>query len=345
MDGQDDEYYTSYDSYRMAPQCKLLETIYENPKLRTDGLKQFTSVRKYKRFIDFTAGPTATKKWKRSQKARKLASSRLLHAFGASDNCDDLQHSLRSVRNARARMPPSYENRISQQSSESRTGLHGCYKSATVYGRVRETKNGSASHEWQNESHVVPVCAGNFELPETFVVSSTDLIVEEAATVELPLDCRNKKEETLGFYDNMECREHECDENHTGASNSIPWCYALPCTQTKENQAAFCYNSGDRSQVIDCRSGGLCQNSPGEPFNKALPSEGFYAICDRRPLHSWAACQDDDVSDTVVELVAVIETTHSLCDSVVKDSSASANQNSVSCLLNQAIEASNGSVT
>lgn len=346
MDGQDDEYYASYDSYRMAPQCKLLETIYENPKLRTDGLKQFTSVRKYKRFIDFTAGPTATKKWKRSQKARKLASSRLVHAFRASDHCDDLQHSLRSVRNARARMPPPYENRISKESSESRTGPQDRCKTAAASARVCETNNGSASHGWPNESHVVPVCAGNSELPETFVVSSTDLIVEEAATVELPLDCRNGKEETLGIDDNVECRVHEYDENlAAGASTTIPWCYTLPCTQTTENQAAFCYNSGDRSQVIDCRNGGSCEKSPGEPFNKTVPSEGFYTICDRRPLHSWAACHDHDVSDTVVELVAVIETTHSLCDSVVKNSSACANQNSANCLLNQAIEASNANVT
>uniref|UniRef100_A0A224YIK3 Uncharacterized protein n=1 Tax=Rhipicephalus zambeziensis TaxID=60191 RepID=A0A224YIK3_9ACAR len=345
MDGQDDEYYASYDSYRMTPQCKLLETIYENPKLSTNGRKQFTSIRKYKRFIDFTAGPTATKKWKRSQKARKLASSRLTHAFGASNHCDDPQHSLRPVRNARARIPPSYENRsVSQECSEARMRPPNVFKTAVAaaLGRVCETDDGSTRND---EPHVVPACIGNFELPETFVVSSTDLIVEEAATVELPLDCRNKKEDTLGIDFNMDYRVREYDENFSsGDSTSTPWCYALPCPETKEDQAVFCYSSGDPSRAVDCRNGGLWEKSPGETVDETVPSEGFCSVCDRRPLHAWAACQEDDVSNTVLELVAVVEATHSLCDSVGKTSGACAHQNSKSCLLSQAVEASNGNV-
>ncbi|XP_037520419.1 uncharacterized protein LOC119397054 [Rhipicephalus sanguineus] len=348
MDGQDDEYYASYDSYRMTPQCKLLETIYENPKLSTNGRKQFTSIRKYKRFIDFTVGPTATKKWKRSQKARKLASSRLVHAFGTSNHYDDPQHSLRPVRNARARTPPSYENRsISQECSEVRTRPLGVFKTAVAAasGRVCETDDESARHECHDEPRVVPVCTGTFELPETFVVSSTDLIVEEAATVELPLDCRNKKEDTLGIDFNMDCRVHEYDENvSSGESTITSWCYALPCPETEEDQVTVCYSGGDTPQAFDCRNGGFCEKSPGETLDETVPSKGFYTVCDRRPLHAWAACQEDDVSNTVMELVAVVETAHSLCDSVVKSSGACGHQNSESCLLSQAVEPSNGNV-
>lgn len=340
MDGQDDEYYASYDSYRMAPQCKLLETIYEHPKLSTNGRKQFTSVRKYKRFIDFTAGPTATKKWKRSQKARKLASTRLVHAFQASDPCDDPQHSLRPMRNVRARMPPLYESRsFSQGCSEPRTRPQGVFKAAVAAsGRVCETGDGSARHEW-HEPRVVSVCTGNLELPETFVVSSTDLIVEEAATVELPPDCRNK-EETLGIDFNTEYGVHECDKVTSEGSTGTSWCYALPCSETKEDQAAFCYSSDDSSQLTDCRNSGLCEKSSVELFDKTVPSENFYTVCERRPLHAWAACQEDNVSNSLMELAAVVETRHCLCESVVRSSGACVHQNGKSYLLNQAVEAS-----
>lgn len=272
MDAQDDGYYASWNSYRRRPQCKLLETIYEYPKLRMNGRKQFMSVRKYKRFIDFTAGPTASKTWKRSQKARKLASSRLKHAFGASNYGDGPLHSVRRVRNARARTPPLFENRsVSQECSEAWTRPPSFFKTAVAAAleRVGETDDGSARND---EPHVGPACIGNFELPETFVVSNTDLIVEEAATIELPLDCRSEKEDTLGIDFNRDCSVREYDENvSSGDSTITPWCCVLQCPETKEDQAMYCYSSGDPSRVVDCRNGAFCGKSQGETLGGTVP--------------------------------------------------------------------------
>lgn len=247
MDEQLDECSTTYDSCRVAPQSKLLETIYEYPKQNTDGKRQFTSVRKYKRFIDFATGPTASKKWKRSQKARKLASSRLVHAVAAhlhssSDQCDDLPVSRRLARNTKVRVSSACTERPPlQEGSETQTKSQCCNEVANVF-RVCDADNVYTIRKWDVVSRAVPVC-NESELPEAFVVSSTDLVVEEAATVELPLDWMgsrkgedNMDDQVPASVDNLAC---------VASTSTPPWSHSLPCPQ--ENQATFCYSSSSSS--------------------------------------------------------------------------------------------------
>lgn len=344
MDGQAVKHSASSDFNRAAAQCRLLETIYEDPKESTDGRSQFTSVRRYKRFIDFTAGPTASKKWKRSQKARKLANVRLVHALGAqaqysSDQSDDVCASLRPVRKTRVRAPSTAESKLTSQPN-ARTNPRSYCSTATADFVCTGGGNYSRSHRWHSNSHVpTPACSrGGFTLPDIFVVSRVDLVVEEAATVELPLEwVSSSKEQASGVDADVKAQVHSSVKDLLTAVVGTPWDYRLPCPEVKaENWSALCCNGSDPAQAVHCTSDALCKVSMREPVDeRAVHATGFQVDGghSERGLPAWAAaCEDVDVSDTVVELIAVIEATHSICDRVVQESSIYSGQNNRSCV-------------
>lgn len=326
--GQAVKYSAASDCNRAAAQSRLLETIYEDPKESTDGRAQFTSVRRYKRFIDFTAGPTASKKWKRSQKARKLANVRLVHALEAQahyppDRSDDVCSSLRPVRKTRVRAPSSPEDKLISQSNAQTSPRRYCSSAAAGFV-CAAGGNDSRSLSWHANSHVAP---GGFSLPDTFVVSSADLVVEEAATVELPLEWVSSSRDA-GVKEQVRSSVEEL----LSAVVSNPWDYRLPCPEVKEeNWSTLCYSGSDTAQAVSCSSDALGKASMGEPVDeRAVHSTGVHVDGghNERVLPAWAtACKDEDVSDTVVELIAVIEATHSICDRVVQESSFYSGQN------------------
>lgn len=347
MDGQVVKYSASSDCNRAAAQCRLLETIYEDPKESTDGRAQFTSVRRYKRFIDFTAGPTASKKWKRSQKARKLANVRLVHALGSqahysSDQSDDVGSTLRPVRKTRVRALSSPEYKpVSQSGGQTNSRS---YRSPAAAGFVCMVGgNDSRSHRWHAKPHVAPACSRDFALPDTFVVSSTDLVVEEAATVELPLEwISSSKEQALEVDASVTDQVRSSVEDLLTAVVSTPWDYRLPCPEVKAQKwSALCYES--RDPAVHCTSDALCRASMGQPVDeREVHATGFQAdgSHSRRGRPDWAACKREDGSDTVVELIAVIEATHSICDDVVQESSVHSCQNNSSSVPSPTVESS-----
>lgn len=346
MDGQAVKYSASSDCNRAAAQCRLLETIYEDPKESTDGRAQFTSVRRYKRFIDFTAGPTASKKWKRSQKARKLANVRLVHALGAqahySDQSDDVGSTLRPVRRTRVRTLSSPENKVISKSNGQTNPRSYCSPAAAGFVCM-VGGNDNRSHRWHAKPHVTPACSRGFALPDTFVVSSTDLVVEEAATVELPLEwISSTKEQALEVDASVTHQVRSSVEGLLTAVVSTPWGYRLPCPEVKaENWSALCYENSD--PAVLCTSDALCKASMEQPMDeREVHATGFQAdgSLSRRGLPSWAACKDEDVSNTVVELIAVVEATHSICDHAVQESSIYSCQNNSSSAPSPTVEAS-----
>lgn len=344
MDGQAVKYSAASDCNKAAAQSRLLETIYEDPKESTDGRAQFTSVRRYKRFIDFTAGPTASKKWKRSQKARKLANVRLVHALEAQvhyppDRSDEMCSSLRPVRKTRVRAPSFPEDRLISQSNAQTNPRRHCSSAAAGFVCAA----GGNDSRWHANSHVAP---GGFSLPDTFVVSSVDLVVEEAATVELPLEwVGSSRQQASGVdADVQEQVVRSSVEELLGAVVSNPWDYRLPCPEVKaENWSALCYNGSDPAQADHCSSDALGKASMGEPVDeRAVLSTGFHVDGghNERVLPACAtACKEEDVSDTVVELIAVIEATHSICDRVVQESNFYSGQNNHSSVSSSTAQA------
>ncbi|CAN7992993.1 unnamed protein product [Ixodes hexagonus] len=306
---------------KASTQCKLLETIFEDPKHGADGKERFTSVRKYKRFIDFTAGPTASKKWKRSQKARKLAVFRQSPSFQHQGHreafeCTQDISTKPTQRKTRTRTPTSTYHNGADYSSRDRE--QACYNGDTngVYATADCMHTSSQSElgkqaRCNNGSFQPDLSSG---LPDTFIVSSRDLFVEEAATVELPLECASNGSASI----DMEVRSSVED--------------LLAAVVGSDHSSASAYTSLRPDSVkhfkpCDGKAGVVSRDL--NKFNGAQPTAEPRRVQMRVPTRKgprkrasvWGPGHpvDRSVEGTVSELIAIIEATDTLCENVVEN--------------------------
>lgn len=327
-------------SGKPSSQCKLLETIFEDPKHGTDGREQLTSVRRYKRYIEFTTAPNASKKWKRSQKARKLAVYRLSSLDqqcqqDVSGHVGESSHATRTTRRrSTGKTKPHGTKSCLDENSAAQNGetvsnhevLNSSYSNRLFFTALNKLHAKPGSQK--NSS---PHCQ-NVDSPETFVVSNSDLFVEEAATVELPLEWKGNEARVMSSPDGaVDTDVRSSGENlvTTVVKANTDCSLGTPCQHSfvPSNSDLWCYN-GDEPQAVSCVDNNLDRTTASVELHEAkcstMQSCKIPVNQGRRRTPVWSAAQlEKCVSGTVTELIAIIETADNLCDSVVENCSIS----------------------
>lgn len=311
---------------KASTQCKLLETIFEDPKHGADGRERLTSVRKYKRFIDFTVGPTASKKWKRSQKARKLAVCRqsLFQHQGHPEvfECPQDAFTRLTQRKTRVRGPASVYQNGTDHALIAIDKRSACYNNmgggacAAVDSTHSLSQSELCSQAGCNNGSFEPNSSSG--LPDTLIVSSGDLFVEEAATVELPLGCASNN----GASIDVEVRSSIEDLLTAVVVSSHGCSLDYPSVRAGDVKHSRSCNGNAGGASPD----GLLEVRPtAEPRRAQSRMRLSARRGPRKQASVWAPRHpvDRSVEGTMSELIAIIEATDNLCEGVVEDCSLS----------------------
>ncbi|XP_064457977.1 uncharacterized protein LOC135368538 isoform X2 [Ornithodoros turicata] len=275
-------------------QCKLLETIYEDPKCSKDGTEQFTSIRKYKRFIDFSEAPNNAKRWKRTQKAFKLASSRRSTAVAEpSSEISDIAASSRPTRNCTRHRLPAASARIDLVSS-------GCRKRPSG-AQTKLPPSSVAVCDTQQHRYLTEHTGGSQQDTslQIVVLENGDVPIEECATIEIPFDglhgggsrngmlvaaVQSASEQWSQFQDNIEEDVREC----------VKCVLKIVVPDTEECDRDMGNSTDSTSYVPQPR-----QLPEVQPETRATRKESG---------------EENEVINTVGDLAAIVETTCFLCD-------------------------------
>lgn len=277
-------------------QCKLLETIYEDPKCTKDGKEQYTSVRKYKRFIDFNEAPNHAKRWKRTQKAFKLASSRRVTPVDEPNgDISDTAASTRPTRNCtRHRIPNTTIDLVSSN----------CRKRKLSSSGIAVCDPAKPHHVTQQQPHQTTRQEASVQI---VVLENGGVPIEECATVEVPAEGSQN-----GMVDGTVLTNNCVESDRTiqtveGTVSTGEW--LSPFQDSVEDDVKKCMKC-----VLD-----TVVPHFGEPeciTENKMDSTSYMS----QPRHiqqteiATAAQHESDIANVVSDLATVVETTHFLRD-------------------------------
>lgn len=311
---------------------KLLETIYEAPKHSRDGTEQFTSIRKYKRFIDFTEAPSAAKKWKRTQKALRLASTRRV-----APDADPCEEHVNGDTSGFSR-PMRHSTRHKQEvvhSVQNSLVVSSCRRRPSVPRRKASQQDEQVVHTNNLRSACQPELLGSslasgFKRDtsvQVIILENGDMTVEEGATVELPyeipacgehvdcsvlstgvvdnsmqVDIQSSAVQRLMTADTRVCEEQSTDENSGTFGEHERW------SQLRDGAYGDCADDIARQAVSECdivaRSGIVGDTDHVDHITQLRPLTETV----KRRKRKVEPAVEDDIVGVVGDLSTIVET-------------------------------------